>query len=176
MEDEEIIKSVLAGDIDQYAVIVDRYQQVVANLCYKIYGNKLDCEEVTQQVFVELYKALPNFKFKSKLSTFIYSITVNVTNKMYARQSRYVSPDEAPYLPEPTTDANNAEQEMMRLEQIAKLRRSIAKLHPEQREALLLFYFEEVKYQEIANIMQCSLSKVESLIFRAKNNLRKYMS
>ena len=70
VEDKQIVEAVLAGDTNKYALIVERYQQNVANLTYKLCGSRLEIEEVTQQVFVELYSALPRFRFDSKLSSF----------------------------------------------------------------------------------------------------------
>ena len=67
----EIIQAILNGDKHRYADIVNRYQQLVANLCYKLGGSNIDVEEATQAVFVELYFSLPKFKFESKLSTYI---------------------------------------------------------------------------------------------------------
>ena len=176
MEDKQIVEAVLAGKTELYAEIVKRYQQIVANLTYKLCGTKLEVEEVTQQVFVELYTALPRFRFDSKLSSFIYRITVNVVCKMMNRQRRFVSSDprdDDDYWPEtPSTDLN-AEQQIIRQEQLAALRTAIGHLKSEQRTALVLYTFEDFSYQQIADLMQCSLSKVESLIFRAKKNLAK---
>lgn len=90
MEDKQIVEAVLAGDTQKYAVIVERYQQIVANLTYKLCGNRLEVDEVTQQVFVELYTALPRFRFDSKLSSFIYRITVNVVSKMLKKSKRFI--------------------------------------------------------------------------------------
>lgn len=167
------MEAVLAGDTRQYAVIVERYQQIVANLTYKLCGNKLDVEEVTQQVFVELYTALPRFRFDSKLSSFLYRITVNVVCKMMNRSRRYVSADEMEGLPEQRSEERNAQQQMIYNEQMQQLRTAIGHLKDEQRTALVLYTFEDFSYQQIADVMQCSLSKVESLIFRAKKNLAK---
>ena len=100
MEDKEIVQKILAGDTEQYALIVKRYQQIVANLSYKLCGTRLEVEEVTQQVFVELYMALPRFRFDSKLSSFIYRITVNVVCKMLNKSKRFVSTDELENPPE----------------------------------------------------------------------------
>lgn len=175
MEDRQIVEAVLAGDTRQYAEIVRRYQQIVANLTYKLCGRRLEVEEVTQQVFVELYTALPRFRFDSKLSSFIYRITVNTVCKMMNRAQRYVSTDALADLPEQRSDDLNAQQQMIHDEQINQLRAAIGRLKDEQRTALVLYTFEDFSYQQIADAMQCSLSKVESLIFRAKKNLAKAM-
>ena len=173
MEDRQIVESVLAGDTRQYAEIVRRYQQNVANLTYKLCGNRLEIEEVTQQVFVELYTALPRFRFDSKLSSFIYRITVNVVCKMMNKANRFISADAMEHLPEQRSEDLDAQQSIIRDEQYDQLRTAIGHLKSEQRTALVLYAFEDLSYQQIADVMQCSLSKVESLIFRAKKNLAK---
>ena len=173
MEDRQIVEAVLAGDTRKYAEIVNRYQQHVANLTYKLCGNRLDIEEVTQQVFVELYMALPRFRFDSKLSSFIYRITVNTVCKMMNKSKRFISADAMENLPEQRSEDLNAQQQIIHNEQLQQLRVAIGHLKDEQRTALVLYTFEDFSYQQIADVMQCSLSKVESLIFRAKKNLAK---
>ena len=173
MEDRQIVEAVLKGDTRRYADIVERYQQHVANLTYKLCGNRLDVEEVTQQVFVELYMALPRFRFDSKLSSFIYRITVNTVCKMMNKSKRFISADAMENLPEQRSEDLNAQQRIIRDEQLQQLRTAIGHLNDEQRTALVLYTFEDFSYQQIADVMQCSLSKVESLIFRAKKNLAK---
>lgn len=171
MEDEALIQEVLNGNTRCYAQIVDRYQQVVANLCYKLCGNKVDVEEVTQQVFCSLYTALPRFRFQSKLSTFIYRITVNVVSKQLKSQRRAVPQSQLTNLPEQGHD-ETAERQIVRIERDAMLHRCIDKLKPEQRTALVLYSFDELSYKEIADVMQVSLAKVETLIFRARKSLK----
>lgn len=173
MEDKEIVQKILAGDTEQYALIVKRYQQIVANLTYKLCGTRLEVEEVTQQVFVELYTALPRFRFDSKLSSFIYRITVNVVCKMLNKSKRYMSTDDYETWPEEASPDRNAEQQIIHQEQLDQLRTAIGHLKDEQRTALVLYTFEDFSYQQIADVMQCTLAKVESLIFRAKKNLAK---
>ena len=173
MTDEEIIKAVLAGDTEKYAEIVNRYKTIVVNLCYKIGGNKIDVEEIAQKVFIELYTALPRFRFQSKLSTFIYRMTFNIVRKQQSYALRFTSPNEN--APEQRSESRNIEQEIIYNEQIKKLHDAIAQLKYEQRTALVLCTFEDFSYQDVANVMQCSLTKVEALIFRAKKNLRKIL-
>lgn len=175
MEDRQIVEQVLAGNTRLYAEIVNRYQQNVANLTYKLCGNRLDVEEVTQQVFVELYTALPRFRFDAQLSSFIYRITVNTVSKMIKREYRFVSADAMENLPEQRSEDRNAQQQIIYNEQMEQLRAAIGRLKDEQRTALVLYTFEDFSYQQIADVMQCTLSKVESLIFRAKKNLAKEM-
>jgi len=171
LEDEVLIREVLNGNTQCYAQIVERYQQVVANLCYKLCGDKLDIEEVTQQVFFALYTALPRFKFHSKLSTFIYRITVNVVSKQLTAYERVVLDSQENHLSHISHD-DTADRIMERNERDQLLHRCIDKLKQEQRTALVLYSFEDFSYKEIAEIMQVSLPKVETLIFRARKSLK----
>ena len=165
MDDKQIVEQIMAGDTEKYALIVREYQQIVANLTYKLCGRRLDVEEVTQQVFVEFYTALPRFRFDSKLSSFIYRI----------RERRTVSADDSERRPEMPSGDLNVEQQIIRREQLDALRDAIGRLKDEQRTALVLYTFEDFSYLQIAEVMGCSLSKVESLIFRAKKNLAKML-
>ena len=174
MSEQELIQEILNGKTHLFAQIVEENQQNVVNLVHKICENRLDKEEVTQQVFVELYTALPRFRSESKLSTFIYRITVNVVSKMLAREKRIVyERDDMKF--ERKSDDLNIEEQIIRNERITQLQNAIQKLKDDQRTALVLYTFEEKSYNEIAADMGWSLAKVESLIFRAKNNLRKML-
>jgi len=178
-KEEEAIRDILGGNVNRYEEIVREYQGIVADLCYKMGGSNLDIEEMTQQVFVELYTALPRFKFQSKLSTFIYRITVNVVCKEFKHQRRYqtgmidtalqnVSPD--------TGSTPSVEQDIIHQERLRQLRQAIALLNREQRTALVLYTYDDFSYQQIADVMQCTVAKVESLIFRARKNLKKMLT
>lgn len=172
-EERGLVQAILDGDKDKFAIIVKEYQEIVQNLTYRLMGNKLDVEDITQQVFVELYVSLPHFRFESRLNTFIYRITVNVISKIYRKESRMVSYDAAEQ--DTASTELNEEERIIKEEQRQRLRKAIGQLHPEQRTALILCTYENFSYQEISDVMQCSFSKVESLIFRAKKNLKKIL-
>lgn len=174
-KEQEIIQRILSGDTECYALIVKEYQEIVANLCFKLVGNSLDVEEVTQQVFVELYDSLPRFQHASKLSTFIYRITVNVVSKMI-RHDRRVAPLEYEVYNSSLDYQHSREEQIMLEERQQRLYTAIGQLKHEQRTALVLYTFNNLSYSDIAEVMQVSLSKVESLIFRAKKNLKKMLT
>ena len=185
-KEEEAIRDILGGNVNRYEEIVREYQGIVADLCYKMGGSNLDIEEMTQQVFVELYTALPRFKFQSKLSTFIYRITVNVVCKEFKHQRRYQTGmiDTAlQYQPKvgdrqwsQQESTPSVEQDIIHQERLRQLRQAIALLNREQRTALVLYTYDDFSYQQIADVMQCTVAKVESLIFRARKNLKKMLT
>lgn len=169
----EIIQAILNGDKQRYADIVDRYQQLVANLCYKLGGDNIDVQEATQAVFVELYFSLPRFKFESKLSTYIYRITLNVVFKTLKKNKRYIilnSDVEENY------STSSLDEDLINAEKVKELHSAINKLKYEQKVALTLHCFEDMSYKEVAEVMDVSLSKVETLIFRAKKSLKKILT
>ena len=178
--EEEVIRDILGGNVNRFEVIVREYQEIVEGLCFKLGGVDVDIEELTQQVFVELYTALPRFKFQSKLSTFIYRITVNVVCKEFKHQRRMVaasSQQSAGSIFETAGDYTpSVEQDIIHRERLAQLRKAIGLLNREQRTALVLYTYDEFSYQQIADVMQCSVAKVESLIFRARKNLKKMLN
>ncbi len=176
MNEDEVIRAVLGGEVDRYAEIVRQYQTLVANLCYKMGGAEVEVDEMTQQVFVELYQALPRFKFQSKLSTFVYRIALNVVSKELKRRRRLDYRNSEAEMPEVADDLPDAEQQMMEREQRTELRRALGTLRAEQRTALVLYTFHDFSYNDIADVMQCSVAKVESLIFRARKNLQKILT
>ena len=92
---------------------------------------------------------------------------------MLNKSKRFVSSDEWETPPEQVSSDRNAEQQIIHNEKMQQLRTAIGHLKEEQRTALVLYTFEDFSYQQIADVMQCTLAKVESLIFRAKKNLAK---
>lgn len=171
IKEQELVRSILDGDKQRYSEIVEKYHSSVAGLCFKLAGDKIDIDETVQTVFVELYFALQRFKFSSKLSTYIYRITVNVVAKMLKRRGRIARIND--YALDNVSQQKSAEDNMINDDKQAELHKAIASLKLEQRTALTLFYFKELSYKEIAEVMQISLAKTESLIFRAKQNLKK---
>jgi len=176
MDEEEVIRDILGGNVNRYEDIVREYQEIVAGLCFKLGGDKVDIEEMTQQVFVELYTALPRFKFQSKLSTFIYRITVNVVCKEFKHQRRYQTGEVDTAQQYQQEYTSSVEQDIIHQERLRQLRQAIGLLNREQRTALVLYTYDEFSYQQIADVMQCTVAKVESLIFRARKNLKKMLT
>ncbi len=170
IEEQELVRSILNGDKQRYSEIVKKYQLSVAGLCYKLAGEKLDIDEVVQTVFVELYTSLPRFKFSSKLSTYIYRITVNVVSKMLKRNGRIARIND--YALDNVSQQKSAEDNIIADDSMSELNNALAQLKIEQHTALTLFYYKNLSYKEIAEVMNISLAKTESLIYRAKQNIK----
>lgn len=173
ISDKELVQAILNGDTERYAEVVERYQQLVTNICYKLAGNKIDVEEVVQTVFVELYFSLTRFRFQAQLTTYIYKLTLNTVTKTLNKNKRYEQWDNK-------LDNNFCtpaiDDTMVKDERTRELYAAIDRLKYEQRVALMLHCFDDMSYKEVAEVMEVSLSKVETLIFRAKKNLKKILT
>ncbi|HEX7321216.1 MAG TPA: sigma-70 family RNA polymerase sigma factor [bacterium] len=171
--DAQTVKEVMQGDENAFERLVKKYQQPVFNIVYRYVGNYDDAEEVAQEVFMKVWHHAKGFKGKSKFSTWLFRIAVNQCLDHRHKNKRPVeSLDniiQKEITPESLKYERNAELESKR----KIVRKAIDELPERQRMALVLSKFEEKPYKEIAQIMGTSLSSVESLIFRAKGNLKK---
>jgi RNA polymerase sigma-70 factor (ECF subfamily) len=182
MTDEELVRKIIDGDHLAFERLVDRYQHLVINTCYNLIGNRQDAEDVAQEVFFQVYKSAGKFRQEAKLSTWLYRIAVNRSlnfirdNKRFRWLESLSSLLEGEREREPDVAASNSDRPdiaLERKERDAVVQKAIDSLPAKQRAAFVLHKYEGLSYQEIAEILRCSLSSVESLIHRAKLNLQK---
>ena len=173
--DEELIRLVAAGDEASFARLVDRYQRAVFSTTRRYLGSSPDVEDLAQDVFASVWQNARRFEGRSKFSTWLYRIVVNRCLKH--RRKHHVALEsldepnaEAP-VPEPLTVEFNQRLEQERKSRIVN--QAISELPERQRLALILTRFEGKSYEEAGEIMGVSLSAIESLILRAKENLAK---
>jgi len=177
MTDAELMERVKFGDEDAFRQIVEKHKTIIFSLCMQYVGNREDAEEVAQDVFIKLYKKADIYEPRAKLSTFLYRIAVNLSlNKIRDRKRKklisldlFTNKDKGAF----ANSEIRPDQILERKERAAIVRRAIDKLPKNQRTAVLLKRFQGLSYDEIADVMQCSVSAVESRLFRAKQNLQK---
>lgn len=183
-DDDELIQHVIAKDHSAFKLLVERYQKLVLNVCYHFIGNRQDAEDVSQDVFLQVYKTIGAFRGESKLSTWIYRIAVNRSLNFIRDHNRpkwlrgfsllYDDSSEEPIdLPAPESDRPDITLEEK--EKRAALRAAIDSLPSKQKTAFILHKLEGLSHEEISGIMRRSGSSVESLIHRAKLNLQKQL-
>jgi RNA polymerase sigma-70 factor (ECF subfamily) len=168
--DGALIAAVAAGDADAFEELVRKYERRVLSTAYRYLGDRAAAEDVAQEIFLKVWCRARSFKGKSSFSTWLYRIAVNhCLNFRAKRRRRRAEP-----LDERVADARPGPAERQEREARSRLvREAIAGLPRKQRMALILSKFEGHSYKEIAHIMDVSLASVESLIFRAKQNLKK---
>ena len=182
MKESELILKLQQGDEHAFREIVDTYKKMVVNTCYRMVHNQEDAEDIAQEVFIEVYRSVHKFRSDSKLSTWLYRISVNRTlnfirdNKRHKGFLSFGDSDKSGHSIEShldTTKDDTPEFELENSERAKMLREAIDSLAENQKVAFTLNKFEDLSYQQIAEVMEISLSSVESLIHRAKKNLQK---
>jgi len=182
MNDKELIQKVAAKDHGAFKALVDRYQSLVINTCYNLLGNRQDAEDVAQEVFFQVYKSAQKFRQEAKLSTWLYRIAVNrslnfIRDKKRSGWLRNLSSllegQRQEVSDVPASNSDRPDIALEKKERNAVVQRAIDSLPDKQRAAFVLHKYEGLSYQEIAEILEHSLSSVESLIHRAKLNLQK---
>ena len=181
MSEENMIENLKKGDIKSFRILVDEHQRKVLNTCYRFLNNKEDAEDLTQEVFLEVYKSISSFREESKISTWIFRIAVTKSldfirkkkrKKRYAVLKRIFS-DDALTVEIPDNTNLNPGRRTEEQDRIRILNEALESLPQNQRAAFTLSKYDELSYKEIADILNTTISSVESLIHRAKNNLKK---
>ena len=182
IDERELIQRILARDDVAFRTLVELYQSSVLSVCYRMLGNRQDAEDVAQDVFVMVYRKAESFRGESRLSTWLYRIAVNLSlNRLRRRQwdrlFGVLTLSEAES--NETTDTMEAPEQNRPDRQLESSERSriltdvLDTLPDKQRVAIILHKIEGLSHHEIAEILQISVSSVESLIHRAKRNLQK---
>jgi RNA polymerase sigma-70 factor (family 1) len=176
-DDTRLMLRVQNGDEAAFREILNLYQRSILNLCFRYVGNQQDAEEVAQDTFIHLYRSAAGYRPTAKLSTYLYRIAVNLSlNRIRDRKrKRLFSLDalKSDRNLEPVHPDGSPEGQMEHKEMQENVRRVLDRLPENQKTAVMLKRFEGLSYDEIAEVMQCSVSAVESLLHRAKMNLRK---
>ena len=166
--------------------IVELYQEKVRNTCFRYVNNSEDANDIAQEVFVKVYESLDTFREEAQLSTWIYRIAVNKSLDFLRSKNRKkritkltsifqkFNDDEEMVIEIPVLE--NPQQVMEDNERKEVLNWAISKLPENQKTAIILSKYEGFSNKEITEIMNISLSAVESLVHRAKKNLHKQLS
>jgi RNA polymerase sigma-70 factor, ECF subfamily len=179
--DAELMLLVKRGDLAAFEVLVNKYQRPVMNLVYRTLRDATEAEDLTQAVFVQVFKSASRYRPTARFSTWLYTIARNLCLNELRRRTRH---------PAESLDAASAAGEDAAARQVVdrrqpdptemalrdeleeKIAQALAELPENQRTALLLFRNEELSYEEIARILGCSLSATKSLIHRARETLK----
>lgn len=172
---KEAVEITLSKD-DRFKDIVDNYELMVTNTCYGFVNSIEDANDLAQEVFIEVWKNLDLFRGDSKVSTWIYRIAVNKSlnhlrqfkNNIILCALESIKENIFSYESEFIHDENEDKKAKIRL-----LRKAIDKLPERQKSIFVLFYYEGLDCKEISEITNSSTSVVESLLFRARLNLKK---
>lgn len=181
-QSEVLLNQLKQGNHSGFTALVDLYQDMVYNTALGIVQNEEDADDVAQEVFVQVYLSVNTFKGESKLSTWIYRITITKAldhEKKKKRKKRFGliyslfgGEEEAHHHP---VEFDHPGVKLEKKERAAELFKALKKLPEKQRIAFTLHKLDGQSNQEIAEIMNTSLYAVESLVGRAKSNLKKIL-
>ena len=180
MTDAELIQGLKDKNPDAWRQLVEQHQLLVFNVCNGFLHNAHDAEDLSQDIFIEVFNSAHKFRGDAKISTWLYRIAVNRSLNFIRnnRKRRFWKEIDALFgfsaPQDKTAFVSSVETEPMETsEQRSLLDKAISQLPENQRIAFRLNKIEELPYAEVAEIMELSLSAIESLIHRARLNLRK---
>lgn len=172
VNDQYYINQVLLGETNMFAVLVDRYKDMIFTLAIKMVKNREIAEEVSQDTFVKIFNSLSKFKGDSKFSTWIYKIAYNTCLdylKKNKKEEHNVVIDELKgYVVKTTTNALSILEDQERKQDI---QHCLNLLPSEESFLLTLFYFEDQNLNEIGKIMDISANNVKIKLYRSRKKL-----
>jgi RNA polymerase sigma-70 factor (ECF subfamily) len=184
LTDSELIDNILNNNSQKaFEELVNRYQSLVTKTCLGFVSNYADAEDIAQDVFIEVFHSLKNFRSESKLSTWLYRIAVNKSLNFIRKQKRhnnlrsiesfFTAGDKSENIEIASPKSADADWEIEQQEDKQMLKSAINSLSENQRIAFVLSKYHDLSYKEIAEVMSITFSSVESLLFRAKQNLQR---
>jgi RNA polymerase sigma factor (sigma-70 family) len=176
LTDQQLIDEIQRGNPRKYAVLVERHKEKAFTLAVRIVHRREEAEEIVQDAFLRAFRSLSGFRGDARFSTWLYRIVYNVSITRVSRKSSPVQSDEEEKLTLIEDDNPSAIEQLESEEQRKAVVREIERLPQNHRTALTLFYFDEMSYQEMSEIMQVPLGTVKTYLFRARDQLRERLS
>jgi RNA polymerase sigma-70 factor (ECF subfamily) len=180
--DIRLMLRVRSDEAGAFEELVEQYQHRLVAVMHHLIGNAEEAEDLAQEVFLRVYRSRKKYRPKAKFSTWLFTIANNLAlNSLRSRQRKPVVPlevhDSGPLGPRPAEQLvqDSGPQPMQHLQQAelaAVVQRALEGLNERQRMAVVLNKFEDMSYEEIAQVMNLSTKAIKSLLSRARSNLR----
>ncbi len=181
-QDAQLMVRVRDGDADSFEILLERHRRPVVNYLYRMVRNQAVAEELAQEVFLRIYRARNRYEPTAKFTTWLYRITTHLAlnslrnSKAEKWQQSLDAAKEDRQALEVADLRRNREQELVEDTRLQEVRHAIASLPEKQRAAVLMHKYQELDYSQIANVLDCSVSAVKSLLFRAYETLRERLA
>ena len=177
---EDLMVKTARGDESAFETLVLRHQTSVLNFIYRFIGDRMQAKDLSQEVFLRVWQAAKSYKVEAKFTTWLYRITTNLClNELKsARRRRWLRFFQLGEENRETVEENfaddspSAEDLLLAKERSRQITDALQSLPENQRMAIILKRYDDLSYEEIARIMGCSVSAVESLLVRAKKHLQ----
>jgi RNA polymerase sigma-70 factor (ECF subfamily) len=176
-EDVRLMGLVARGDTAAFEQLIERHQSLVLGTVARMLGSNSDVEDIAQQVFIRLWKSASRYVPRAKFTTWLLKITRNLVFNELRRAKRR---SHAPLQPDPGAEEIQIKDEsnqppdasLLEVELQNAIEKAIGELPETQRLALILRRYEELSYEQIAEVLDLSVAAVKSVLFRARTELR----
>jgi len=174
IEDQVLVERVLSGDNRAFEKLVEKYKKKIYYLAYKMTRDHDSADELAQESFVKAYRALSRFKKGYSFYTWIYRICVNLSINFLKKEKNSVSTDliSDKELLRFSRNVSNQLESMITSEQAAIVKQALETIPPDQKAAFILRTYENMSYEQMAMVMNCSIGTVMSRLYRARHKLR----
>jgi len=183
--DVALMLRVKDGDHDAFRTLIERHQRSVINVIYRAIGDAWEAEDLAQRVFIQVFRSAGRYMPRAKFTTWLFTITHNTILNERRRRGRHAAEsleamarqdDEAVAgLQLADERAPNPAREVAERELQERIQKAIEQLPEAQRTAVILCRFEGLAYEEIAEVLGCSVSAVKSLLHRARQTLKEQL-
>jgi RNA polymerase sigma-70 factor, ECF subfamily len=179
--DAALMLRVKQGDMVAFEELVNKYKQPIINMLYRTLPDATEAEDLAQHVFLQVFKSADRYRVSAKFSTWLYTIARNLCLNEIRRRSRHPAesldvshPENEDHPLRQYEDTKNfsAPDQLLQGELMTKVEEALADLPENQRTAIFLFREEEMSYEDIAEVLKCSLSATKSLIHRGRETLK----
>jgi RNA polymerase sigma-70 factor (ECF subfamily) len=184
VSDADVMLRVKTGDESAFTYLVEKYRRPMVSFMYRMCHNPAAAEELAQDVFLRVYRSRSGYEASAKFSTWLYRIATNLAVN-HARDTRHERPEKTVRLDEPDQETGvtpdladgslTVEEQMLRRERLAAIRRKVEALPERQRLAVIMHKYQQMDYRQIADVLKLSESGTKSLLFRAYETLREQL-
>src|SRR4030043_821057 len=167
----EVLNQVQKGNQEAFTQLVETYQRPVFNLCYRMLGDSNEAEDASQETFLRVYKNIKRYDHKRPFSTWLLSIAAHhCIDQLRKRRMVVISMDELPYI-DPPDGSPGPEASFYLKENQKRVDALLKSLNPHDRAAVVMYYWYDFSYEEIANSLSLTVSAVKSRLHRARITL-----
>ena len=176
--DAELMLRVKEGDGASFGVLLEKHRSAVVHFLYRMVQNQAVAEELSQEVFLRVYRSRSTYEPTAKFTTWLFRIATHLAlnalrDGKNERQQQHLDDENSELPTRQVSDSKpSVEQRIVYQERLDEVRRAVATLPEKQRAAVLMHKYEEMEYSQIAKVLSCSESAVKSLLFRAYETLR----